>query len=406
MTLNEVKNQYEDYPYPNRNPQDEKNRLIPTTLGNLERIQSILYGGKKLDSNFRILDAGCGTGDNTVFMAENLKNIGGKVVALDFSKTSLDITKERCEIRGLNNVEFINGSILDLPQMSLEKFDYIVCSGVLHHLKIPADGLKALQSVLKDNGFISLMVYAKYGRTVVYMTQELMRLVNENENEINNKIMNTKTVVQSYHDKHWNQLDELHKNEMKSDIGIYDMYLHSQDRAYTIKELHGLAKDCNLNFFHVFDSFQYEPSSYLNDPELINKINSLPRINQLLIGELLHGKIAKHKIILSKDSLSKTNYLDTDYSLIIPKILLELNPEVLDRAPRIILKPSNFEIKLSDFNKQIFRYCDGKRTVHELIEIIKEKTGVNNEDTIKSWKIFVEKLLAVDLIAFSEKDYC
>lgn len=59
----------------------------------------------------------------------------------------------------------------------LEPFDYIDCCGVLHHLPDPAEGLRALLSVLAPGGGLGVMVYAPHGRTGVYMLQDALRLL-------------------------------------------------------------------------------------------------------------------------------------------------------------------------------------------------------------------------------------
>ena len=83
----------------------------------------------------------------------------------------MDIAKQRASIRGLNNITWMHTSLLDLPSLDIGKFDYINCSGVLHHLESPQEGLAALNSVLKQDGAILIMVYAKYGRTAIYQIQ-------------------------------------------------------------------------------------------------------------------------------------------------------------------------------------------------------------------------------------------
>ena len=59
-------------------------------------------------------------------------------------------------------------------------FDQVVCTGVLHHLPDPDFGLRALRDVLQPNGAMRLMVYARYGRTGIYMMQEYCRLLEIN----------------------------------------------------------------------------------------------------------------------------------------------------------------------------------------------------------------------------------
>jgi hypothetical protein len=41
----------------------------------------------------------------------------------------------------------------------------------------------ALKSVLKPDGAMGLMVYAKYGRASYYHVQEMMRLINDDQEE-------------------------------------------------------------------------------------------------------------------------------------------------------------------------------------------------------------------------------
>ena len=50
----------------------------------------------------------------------------------------------RAKARGLRNIRFITGSILDLPTMPIGQFDYIDCTGVLHHMPDPVVGMGAL----------------------------------------------------------------------------------------------------------------------------------------------------------------------------------------------------------------------------------------------------------------------
>ncbi len=94
---------------------------------------------------------------------------------LDRSAAALAIARARAEARGLTNIVWEQRSLLDLPGSGLGPFDYIDCCGVLHHLPDPAEGLRALLSVLAPGGGMGLMVYAPHGRTGVYMMQDALR---------------------------------------------------------------------------------------------------------------------------------------------------------------------------------------------------------------------------------------
>lgn len=172
-----VQDQYEQFPYPVRDPEAERERLIQAVTGQVALINHLFWAGRRtIDGDFTVLDAGCGTGDMAVCLGEQLRDTPARVVALDFSAASLDVARRRAGVRGLTNIDFVQASIEDLPQLGLGPFDYIVCAGVLHHLESPARGLAALHDVLKPDGGLGVMVYGRHGRTAIYHLQELFRL--------------------------------------------------------------------------------------------------------------------------------------------------------------------------------------------------------------------------------------
>ena len=63
-------------------------------------------------------------------------------------------------------------------------FDFVQCTGVLHHLADPSQGLALLGDSLRVGGGMALMVYSKIGRTGLYQIQQLLRYVNEEENNM------------------------------------------------------------------------------------------------------------------------------------------------------------------------------------------------------------------------------
>ena len=62
----------------------------------------------------------------------------------------------------LNNIEFIEGSVLDLP-FEKQTFDFVYCKGVLHHTGDLNKGVEELYRVLKNNGMAFLYLYGSGG---------------------------------------------------------------------------------------------------------------------------------------------------------------------------------------------------------------------------------------------------
>lgn len=75
-----------------------------------------------------ILEIGCGTGKNTVFLTQ----IGTSVRAVDFSQGMIEKAKEKVQAE---NVRF---SMMDITQswdFQIQSFDLIVCNLVLEHIR-------------------------------------------------------------------------------------------------------------------------------------------------------------------------------------------------------------------------------------------------------------------------------
>lgn len=89
-----------------------------------------------------LLDAGCGTGTNSVWLAKR----GFKVTGADFSEFALS------EAEG----EGINYRREDLTALSLEdaSFDAVICIGVLMHIPDVEKALQELVRVLRPGGYL------------------------------------------------------------------------------------------------------------------------------------------------------------------------------------------------------------------------------------------------------------
>ena len=328
--LPEVRNQYEALPYPPCNPEDDRKRLVLTWLEDLPMINHYCFAGKQSFQNgFKALVAGGGTGDATIFLAEQLRHTDAQVVHLDMSEASIALAKERAQIRGLSNIRWVHDSLLNLPALAadLGKFDYINCSGVLHHLADPDLGFKALLSVLKAEGAIGLMVYATSGRTGVYQMQELMRLVNGGEADAQRKIANTRELLASLPATNWFlRSEDLHHDHKAGDAGIYDLLLHSQDRSYSVGELfdwlggeadgaksgHGM----HLEFTDVQRGrTPYLPHMVLGakPPPMTAALRKLPRRKQYEMAELMTGSIITHSLYVTRNAGCTAPYGDAAY---------------------------------------------------------------------------------------------
>src|SRR5215813_14575078 len=125
-----------------------------------------------------ILIAGCGSNAAARYALNHPK---ARVVGIDLSFSSLAHEAYLKDKHRLDNLTLHHARLEEVSALG-EDFDFIEVSGVLHHLPDPTAGLKALGSVLRPHGTIAVMVYGRYGRTGVYMLQEMFRLMGLQQN--------------------------------------------------------------------------------------------------------------------------------------------------------------------------------------------------------------------------------
>ncbi|MBX7201079.1 MAG: class I SAM-dependent methyltransferase [Rhodospirillaceae bacterium] len=108
----------------------------------------------------RILVAGCGTGSNVIGVAGQF--LDADITAVDLSRASLAYAKRQTTRLGLR-VAYAHGDILELPAWG-RTFDIVECSGVLHHMKDPLAGARALWRCVRPGGLLRMGLYSRSGR--------------------------------------------------------------------------------------------------------------------------------------------------------------------------------------------------------------------------------------------------
>ena len=97
-----------------------------------------------------------------------------KIFALDPTTESLKLGVEFSKKNNLTNIKFINADIKD-DIFQNEIFDFVLCSGVLHHTDEPYVNFKQIPKILKKNGYVVLGLYNYYGRFRTKVRQKLFK---------------------------------------------------------------------------------------------------------------------------------------------------------------------------------------------------------------------------------------
>jgi len=293
----EVRAQYEAYPYPARDPADEAKRLITGSPSHLDEINHYVFAGR-LDTRrpFRALIAGGGTGDATIMLAQQLADRGcpAEVVYLDISAASLAIAQARAEARGLANLRFVRGSLDDIGSLAAGPYDYIDCCGVLHHLAEPAAGLAALAGQLGEGGGMGLMLYGALGRTGVYHAQDVLKLIAAGEDDAT-RLDVARRLIEGLPETNWLARNPHVRDHLDGgDAGLYDLLLHSRDRAYTVLEIGAMVGAAGLAITGFIEPALYDPANFLTDSVLTPRIAALPWLERCAVAELLGGTLKRH----------------------------------------------------------------------------------------------------------------
>ena len=305
-----VRDQYEAYPYPARDPTDERTRLIAGSPSNLAEIDHYVFAGRAdFATPFRALIAGGGTGDAAIMLAQQLGDRArergtaapGEVVYLDLSGAARGIAEARARERGLTNIAFHQGSLLNLPELCLGDFDYIDCCGVLHHLDDPTAGLKALTEPLRAGGGMGLMVYAPLGRTGVYPAQAMLRGLGGGL-PLGERVTLARRLLDALPATNWLKRNPFLGDHKKSDAELVDLLLHARDRAYSVEQVAALVAGAGLRLVSFIEPARYDPASYLKDPVLLKRLARLDPQARAAFAEDLAGNIKMHVLYVVKGS--------------------------------------------------------------------------------------------------------
>ncbi len=298
--------QYEAYPYPRRDPRDEARRLIIGSPSHLREVDHWVFGAARPRSRpLRALIAGGGTGDAAIMLAQHLARAGrpGIVTYLDRSAAAMAVARARAEARGLTNLAWHQGSLLDLPGSGLGPFDYVDCCGVLHHLLDPAAGLAALLSVLAPGGGLGLMVYAPHGRTGVYPLQDALRLIAPEDEPPASRLDAARRVMRHLPETAWLRRNTYFGDHLDGgDAGLYDLLLNPRDRAYTVPELHALLAGAGLRVTCWMEPLRYDPAAYLPDPKLRARLARLSFVERAAVAEGLCGNMSTHVVYCVREA--------------------------------------------------------------------------------------------------------
>ena len=419
-----VRSLYEEYPFPLRDPRDEAKRLVVAEQESLGKLNHFCFGGRQgFGDGFRVLVAGGGTGDHTIFLAEQLREYHASITYIDISESSLKLAKERARMRDLNNIEWHHLSILDVSSLHAAPFDLISCTGVLHHLPEPERGLEALRTVLAPRGAMSLMLYGRAGRLAVSAGQELMKLVNNGVTDPRLRTQYARSVVQRLPETNWllrgGGPDRKLRELLDDDSNLNDVLLHEQDRAYSVLEIYDFLAGAQLELVE-FTSFHtdppnfrclYDPMTQISDPALRCHVSSLPRPQQQAIAEAMNCMITCHGFYAAPQTagrIASPNDLDMVpfFLYFDPAILADHFRGAAGRECGLNYRQCTTQFEVGKYSADLVAGIDGSRSIGELFDRVAgiSRGAATRAELKQDFMAFYAPLNKLDVLLLRHRD--
>jgi SAM-dependent methyltransferase len=119
-----------------------------------QTLAELLHDDTIYGTGERVLEAGCGTGAQTVILAAN--NPHANFTCIDLSPDSIAQAREETILYGLNNVGFHVADVYCLP-FENHSFDHAFVCFLLEHLEDPKGALRELMRVVKPGGTLTVI---------------------------------------------------------------------------------------------------------------------------------------------------------------------------------------------------------------------------------------------------------
>ncbi len=336
-----------------------------------------------LPKNSKIWVAGCGT-NQAIFTALRFPN--AIVLGTDLSSKSLEISANVAKDLNISNLQLKEESINKIDYK--EKFDYIICTGVIHHNADPKSSLQKLTTALKPTGILELMVYNRYHRIYTSVFQKAIRILGSNTGAINfeSELFITQKLINS--SQSGNSISDLISDLMYQyqdvpESALADTLMQPVEYSYTVESLEDLANTCGLELvapcLNQFDKAQetFSWNMTFKDSDLQNLYNSLPDLHRWQVSNLLllekspmlwfylqrqdSGRPVKSEKRICEE------FLDTKFI----KAESIYKTYILGEDEKYMLLPNSFPFPLVHLDvqeKKIFDLVDAKISMREIFE--------------------------------------
>jgi hypothetical protein len=252
------------------------------------------------------------------------------------------------------------------------------------------------------------MVYAKYGRTGVYMLQEFCRRIGIEATD--DGLRNLLAALEALPLGH--PLAQLlrHAPDFRQRAALADALLHPQDRAYSVPELFEFLEAGGLKFARWVKQAPYSARcGVMAAIPQSGRLAELPATEQYASAELFRGTMVRHTVVALKydhpgdwRQVSFTGDAWLDYVPIRLPDTICIQQRLPAGAAAVLINQTHTDtdlfVPIDAAEKRLFDAIDGQSTVGDLLERARPSSG--NTPPLDIARSLFERLWWSDQVVF------
>jgi len=237
-----VQAQYEENPYPRWRDIgfNTASSYQQALIKNFPQLNLSHWQGKE---KLNVLVAGCGTGRQAIRLASYFNDLN--IIAIDLSGRSLAYASQQAKKYKVDNIQFIQADILEFSNFPM-LFDIIECSGVLHHMEDPEQGLQSLQQLLSPTGVMKIALYSEIARKQVITFRKIIADNFARTGEQLDQRLLRQALMMNQIPGDWSQI--VTSADFYSMSNCRDLIFHEQEHQFTPTKIAELLSANQLDF--------------------------------------------------------------------------------------------------------------------------------------------------------------